>query len=498
MYSLQNTKEWHSLEEYQRKFAKTLAALFQDEPDRTNAWRFSCGPLCVDFSTTHLTEELRDLLCRLAQARDIEAWRDQMFDGACINSSENRAVLHTALRAKTGTITVDGDNVIPLIHNERKKIKEFVEAVHSGTWRGASGKKIEHIINIGIGGSDLGARLAVEALSTYHKGLNVHFVANVDAAEINKALSLCNPETTLFVIVSKTFATQETLLNAARAKAWLVEALGEHAIAHHFVAVSTNQEAIKEFGITRSFAMWDWVGGRYSLWSSAGLSLALAVGYEAFQDMLDGAAKMDAHFRTAPLHQNIPVLMALMSVWCLNFEGFLGTAVLPYSERLHDLPRYVQQLDMESNGKSVTRDGDKIDYTTGGIVFGGCGTVSQHSFHQWLHQGTFRVLSIFIGTREDDLNQPEAHQILTLHREAQIKALAFGEKTSDPARTNEGNRPALSLTLAQHNPENLGLLLALFEHSVFTQGVIWGINSFDQFGVELGKKLVINAMRKPL
>ncbi len=453
----------------------------------------------ADFSRAQITAEALALLLDLAKAQNLEAWRDKMFAGEKINVTEGRAVLHTALRAQTDApVQVDGQNVVPAIRATQKKMEEFAAAVREGKWLGATGRRIENIVNIGIGGSDLGPRLVVGALRGQASGPRVRFVANVDPADMAFTLKECDPATTLFIVVSKTFTTQETLLNANAARRWLAASLGEDATRRHFVAVSTNRQAAEAFGIDpdNRFAMWDWVGGRYSLWSAVGLSIALAAGWGAFQELLAGAAAMDAHFRAAPLEANMPFLMAATGLWHRNFGGTEALAVLPYSERLRDLPRFLQQLDMESNGKRVTREGEPVDYPTGPVVFGDCGSVSQHSFHQWLHQGPCRVWAEFIGVRQDDLNEPEAHDVLLAHMNAQMAALADGRTAQDPARENPGGKPLLALWLDAPAPYNLGLLLALYEHKVFCQGVLWGVNSFDQFGVELGKRLAQEILAK--
>ncbi len=493
------TEAWGQLQaHYEKTKDVSLAALFEQDPARAQKWGFSLGGLTADFSHTHLTGEMLDLFLDFAKEQELKAWREKMFTGAKINNTEDRAVLHVALRGGTeAPVLVDGKDIVPEISATHAKMESFVMQVRDGTWCGATGQPIRAIVNIGIGGSDLGPRLVVSALSSRAKGPKVHFVANVDAFALNDVLEGLDPATTLFVVVSKTFTTQETLLNASSARQWLIDALGEDAVAQHFVAVSTNQVAVEAFGMAPDnvFAMWDWVGGRYSLWSAVGLSIALSIGWEGFKKLLSGAAQMDRHFATAPLARNIPFLMGALGVWYRNFGQAPALAVLPYAERLRDLPRFLQQLDMESNGKSVTRDGEALDYETAPIIFGECGSVSQHSFHQWLHQGTGLVLSDFIGVREDDQNRPDHHAILHAHMKAQIDALAFGEKQTDPAKANAGNKPSESLTLERLDPENLGLLLALYEHKIFVQGVLWEIDSFDQFGVELGKKLAKDSLK---
>lgn len=491
---------WTELKAQAEKMkAVRLNDLFVQDPDRAKRMTIKVNGLEADFSRHHITPETLGLLVDLAKAQGLESWREKMFAGEKINNTEKRAVLHTALRAQTDApVFVDGEDVMPAIRALHEKLSRFVEAVRCGAWQGATGQAIRDVVNIGIGGSDLGPRLVVNALRAQANGPRVHFVANVDATDITDVVRDLDPATTLFVIVSKTFTTQETLLNARSARAWLVAALGEAAVAKHFVAVSTNRQAVETFGIDASnmFAMWDWVGGRYSLWSAVGIGIALSIGWEGFQALLAGAAAMDEHFRSAPLEKNMPVLMALVGVWSRNFRDAPALAVLPYSERLRELPRFLQQLDMESNGKAVTREGEAVDYATGPIVFGECGSVGQHSFHQWLHQGTQPIPADFIGVRQDDRGRPEHHAVLQAHMMAQIEALKSGRTDPDPARVNPGNKPSTVLWLAALDPLTLGQLLALYEHKIFCQGLVWGLNSFDQFGVELGKKLAQEILDK--
>jgi glucose-6-phosphate isomerase len=497
--NLTQKPEWQALEAHRETMrAISLRDLFAADPGRAARFTLKVDGLAADFSRHHLTDETVSLLANLARAQNLEDWRARMFRGDKINNTEDRAVLHTALRTTSDKpVLVDGRDVIPEVRALQKRMVAFTDEVREGRWRGATGKPMVDVVNIGIGGSDLGPRLAVGALRSFTKdGPRVHFVANADAADLLGVLAGLDPATTLFVVVSKTFTTQETLLNATTARQWLTGALGEGAVTRHFAAVSTNLKAIASFGIAEAnvFPMWDWVGGRFSLWSSVGLSVALAIGWNNFKALLDGAAEMDEHFFTVPLAQNMPVLMALAGIWNRNFLGSACHAVLPYSERLRDLPRYLQQLEMESNGKSVTREGEALDYPTAPALFGECGTIGQHSFHQWLHQGTDITPADFIGVREDDLNRLEHHRALLANMEAQAEALKLGRQADDPRRTNPGNRPSTLLWLDRLDPRGLGLLLALYEHKVFVQGVVWGINSFDQWGVELGKALAKEAM----
>lgn len=488
------TASWPKLRAHYEKMKDVrLDDLFAQDPARAERWTLCVGGLEVDLSRNHLTDETVDLLLELAREQKLEERREQMFTGAKINNTEGRAVLHTALRShRDEAILVDGADVKPAIQALHEKLGAFVSDVREGRWLGAGGQAITDVVNIGIGGSDLGPRFVVGALRSLATGPRVHFVANVDATDIQDVLERLNPATTLFIVVSKTFTTQETLLNARTARLWLTGALGEAAVARHFVAVSTNARAVEDFGIdaqNNMFEMWDWVGGRYSLWSAVGVSIALAIGWHKFLRLLGGASLMDEHFRTAPLRENLPVLMAAAGLWYRNFWNASALAILPYSERMRDLPRYLQQLDMESNGKAVTREGEAVDYATGPIIFGECGSVGQHSFHQWLHQGPSLVCADFIGIRRDERAENEHHIVLCAHMQAQIKALQSGRVGKDAARTNPGNKPSNTIWLERLSPMNLGALLALYEHKVFVLGVLWGINSFDQFGVELGKQL---------
>jgi len=485
---------WKELRTHQEKVrCARLASLFKHDAKRGERFTIGLPGLTADFSRNHLTDETLGLLIKLAEAREVEDWRARMMRGWKVNTTEGRAALHTALRARTDApVLVDKSNVIPDVRDVQRCMESFAGDVREGRWLGATGKAITDVVNIGIGGSDLGPRLVAGALRTFAKGgPRAHFAANADAADLMGVLEGVDPATTLFIVVSKTFTTQETLLNASTARQWLVDKLGPEAVARHFVAVSTNLRAVGAFGIAPEnvFPMWDWVGGRYSLWSAVGLSIVLAIGWSNFKALLDGAAAMDEHFSITPAARNMPVVMALTGIWYRNFWGLGCQAILPDSERLRDLPRYLQQLGMESNGKSVTREGAAVDYATAPAIIGECGTIGQHSFHQWLHQGTDVTPCDFIGIREDDLGQPEHHKVLLANLRAQAEALMLGAQEADSHRTNPGNRPSTILWLDRLDPRGLGMLLALYEHKVFVQGVIWGINSFDQFGVELGKKL---------
>lgn len=449
-----------------------------------------------DFSKNGIDDDAFGSLLDLARDRDVEGLRDRMFSGEAINSTEGRAVLHVALRDASGTYRVDGDDVSPGIRAVNGRMASFVEAIHSGTWTGATGKRIRTIVNIGIGGSHLGPQAVATALSPYaHTEIDVRFVSNVDGHDLAGTLAAVNPEETIFLIASKTFTTQETMTNAVSARAWIIDNLGDDAVARHFAALSTNRDAVISFGIDPDniFEFWDWVGGRYSLWSAIGLSIALAVGWERFSELLAGAHEMDEHFRQAPLEENLPVLMALVGVWNINFLGMKSLSVLPYDQRLRLFPAMLQQLDMESNGKRVGIEGEAVDYPTAPVIFGEAGTNGQHSFHQLLHQGTDVVPADFIVVAEPAHNLGGHQDKLLSHALAQSQALMTGrtleEADGNPHRVFPGNRPSNTIVLKRLDPRSVGKLIALYEHKVFVQGAIWGINSFDQWGVELGKEL---------
>ncbi|MDX2028019.1 MAG: glucose-6-phosphate isomerase [Alphaproteobacteria bacterium] len=492
MAGLTQLPEWQNLLRH-RDALKSSADVILNDPQRLDNCEIALDGLRLNYALHQVTPETISLLVKLAEAQKLAEWRSRMLNGEKVNSTESRAVLHTALRQTSDApVKVDGKDVIPEIRAVRKRMADFVENVRSGQWKGATGKSIRHIVNIGIGGSDLGPRLAVQALAPYASKLQVHFAANADAFDLLATLKNIDPAETLFVVVSKTFTTQETLLNAQTARQWLTAKLGDKAVAQHFVAVSTNAAETAKFGIPAAnmFPMWDWVGGRFSLWSAVGLSVALGIGMENFDAMLSGAAAMDEHFKNAPLARNMPVLLALLGIWQRNFMGAGALAILPYSERLRELPRYLQQLEMESNGKSVSRDGKTVDYETAPAIFGDCGTISQHSFHQWLHQGTGKIPADFIGIMEDDLNQPTHHRALLANMAAQACALAFGNsQAAAPQDMYVGERSSTLIMLDRLDPKHFGMLLALYEHKVFTQGILWNINSFDQPGVDLGKKM---------
>ncbi len=481
-----------------------LRTLFNEDHDRFNKYHIAFNDFLLDYSKNKITDETLQLLLKLADESDLKNQINAMFEGKKINTTENRAVLHTALRNRSNTpIYVDDKDVMPEINAVLEQMHQFSDSVRNGQWLGFTGKKIKNVVNIGIGGSDLGPQMAHDALYYYKtEELTFHFVSNVDGTDISETLKKCDPETTLFIISSKTFTTQETMANAQTARDWLCVHLGQEATEKHFVAVSTNKKAVKEFGINpkNMFVFWDFVGGRYSLWSAIGLSLMLAIGYDGFIQMLEGAYEMDMHFKNTPFKENIPVILALIGLWNTTYLNAESYAVLPYDQYLAKLPLYLQQLDMESNGKSVKKTGKKVDYATGPILFGTAGTNGQHSFYQLIHQGTHVIPADFIAPIHSLNETGLHHDMLLANVVAQSEALMKG-KTEDelrqegvaeeliPFKTFEGNRPSNTLLFDKMTPKALGSLIALYEHKVFVQGVIWRVNSFDQFGVELGKQL---------
>ena len=492
---LRSRPEWKALEAHHAAMRDVhLRDLFAKDAGRGERLTAEAAGLYLDYSKNRVTDETLALLVALAEAAGVRGRMDAMFAGDKINVTERRPVLHVALRApRTASIVVDGENVVPEVHAVLDRMATFAEQVRSGAWTGFTGRRIRNVVNIGIGGSDLGPVMAYEALRhESHRDLTCRFVSNVDGADFLEATRDLEPAETLFVVASKTFTTLETLTNARTARAWLLRALGdERAVARHFVAVSTNAPEVRQFGIDTEnmFPFWDWVGGRYSLWSAIGLSLMLAIGPVAFRAMLAGAHDMDEHFRTAPFARNLPVLLALIGLWYDDFFGAETYAVLPYSQYLARLPAYLQQLDMESNGKSVDLDGRRVEYQTGPIVWGAAGTNGQHAFYQLLHQGTKLVPTDFIGFCQPLDELGDHHTLLAANLFAQTEALAFGRSAPDPARSFDGNRPSNTILADRLTPATLGALIALYEHKVFVQGAIWRINSFDQWGVELGKVL---------
>jgi glucose-6-phosphate isomerase len=498
---------WKALEANYKKVRKLhLRKLFANEPDRGERLRLTAAGVYLDYSKNRITDETLKLLFQLATESGLRDRIDAMFRGEKINITENRAVLHVALRAPRGSsIFVDGENVVPTVHAVLDKMAMFSERIRSGEWKGHTGKRIRNVINIGIGGSDLGPVMAYEALKHYsERGMTFRFVSNVDGTDVTEAVRDLDASETLFIVSSKTFTTLETMTNAQAARAWSLAGLGNEpsAVARHFVAVSTNAAEVSKFGIDTAnmFEFWDWVGGRYSMDSAIGLSTMIAIGPDNFREMLDGFHEMDEHFRTTPFEHNLPVLMGLLAVWYANFFGTETVAVLPYEQYLKRFPAYLQQLTMESNGKHVTLDGTEVNYQTGAIYWGEPGTNGQHSFYQLIHQGTRLIPCDFIAFGHALNPVGRQHDMLMANVFAQSEALAFGktrdqvkaEGTPDwlvPHRVFEGNRPSNTIILERLTPGALGKLIALYEHSVFTQGTIWNIDSFDQWGVELGKVL---------
>lgn len=486
--------------------------LFAEDTERFNRFSTRFEDILLDYSKNRITEETKQLLLELAQGAELKDAIEQLFTGQKINATEDRAVLHVALRNRSNTpIEVDGADVMPEVNAVLDKMKTFSEKVISGEWKGYTGQAITDVVNIGIGGSDLGPVMVTEALKPYKNHLNLHFVSNVDGTHIAETLKAVNPETTLFLIASKTFTTQETMTNAHTARTWLLDAAGDDsAVAKHFVAISTNEKEVSKFGIDTEnmFVFWDWVGGRYSLWSAIGLSIILSVGYENFVELLEGAHAMDNHFRTAAFEENIPVTLALLGIWYNNFYGAQTQVILPYDQYLHRFAAYFQQGDMESNGKYVGRDGQPVDYQTGPIIWGEPGTNGQHAFYQLIHQGTKLIPADFIAPAISHNPIGEHHKILLSNFFAQTEALMNGKtaeeviaefqsKNVSPEvyeslvafKVFEGNRPTNSFLVKSITPRTLGSLIAAYEHKIFVQGVIWNIYSFDQWGVELGKQL---------
>ncbi|HEY6720546.1 MAG TPA: glucose-6-phosphate isomerase [Burkholderiales bacterium] len=492
MSQLVRSPAWKALAAHQKRIAATsLSELFAADASRAQGFFLEAGGLLLDYSKHRVDAQAMRLLAALAGQAQVSGWIARMFAGDSINNTEGRAVLHTALRSRD-TAFPKGSDVMPAVRSAIELMRHFVGEAQRGALRGSGGQAVTDIVNIGIGGSDLGPRMLARALRKFRKpGPRLHFVANVDPADLETTLAGLAPATTFFIVASKTFTTTETLDNTARARAWLETALGESAgLSRHFAAVTANASAAAAFGVPpeRVFPLWDWVGGRYSVWSAVGLPVALATGMDAFEEFLEGARAMDGHFRTAPVERNMPVLLALLEIWYVNFFGAQSRAVIPYSEDLRDLPAYLQQLEMESNGKRVDRDGNEVDSATAPVVWGAAGTPSQHSFHQLLHQGTPLVPVDFIVIGQD--RKPSAGQAaLAANAIAQSAALAFGKPAAEPHKVLPGNRPSSTLLLEGLTPRALGELIALYEHKVFVEGVIWNLNSFDQWGVEHGKNL---------
>ncbi len=514
MTAISSTPQWKKLEADAAGLARVpMRALFEGDADRFARYFIDAAGLFLDYSKNKLTDEVVEHLLALASAADVEARRAAMFAGEAINTTEDRAVLHMALRAGAAdAYSIAGEDVSAAVRAELNKMKGFCARVHQGAFKGYSGKALDTVVNIGIGGSDLGPQMAVAALQPFWiGGRRTFFVSNVDGQHLADTLGEVDPERTLFIIASKTFTTQETMTNANSARAWFLEnGAGEGDIAKHFIALSTNAEAVAAFGIDKDnmFQFWDWVGGRYSLWSAIGLSIALQVGFENFEKLLAGARRMDEHFKTAPLAQNMPVMLALAGVWNRNFMGASAHAILPYDQHLVRLPAYLQQADMESNGKRVARDGAVVAHATGPVLFGEPGTNGQHAFYQLLHQGTDIISADFIAPAFSQRELGDHHQILLSNFLAQTEALMRGKTETEvrdelrgedktdaeidalsPHKVFPGDRPTNSILMERLEPETLGSLIALYEHKIFVEGVIWGINSFDQWGVELGKVL---------
>jgi glucose-6-phosphate isomerase len=506
------TSAWKKLQVHYAEMQKaSMSAMFQTDNSRAEKFHLKWNDFLVDYSKNRINQETIDLLLELANETGLKNAISDYFGGALINQTENRAVLHTALRAKeSAVINVDGVNVMPEVYAVKNKVKSFTSEVTSGQRTGYTGKSFTDVVNIGIGGSDLGPVMAVEALQYYKNHLNVHFASNVDGDHVNEIIKKLNPETTLFVIVSKTFTTQETLTNSETIKAWFLKSARQEDVAKHFVAVSTNIEKVTEFGINPDnvFPMWDWVGGRFSLWSAVGLSISLAVGFDNFNELLSGANEMDEHFKTADFDKNIPVTLALLSVWYNNFFGAESEALIPYTQYLQKLAPYLQQGTMESNGKSIGRDGKSVNYETGTIIWGEPGTNAQHAFFQLIHQGTKLIPSDFIGFVKPLYGDQDHHDKLMSNFFAQTEALMNGksqeqvqaefdkqglsaEKTKVllPFKVFSGNKPTNTILIQKLTPRALGSLIAMYEHKIFVQGIIWNIFSFDQWGVELGKQL---------
>jgi glucose-6-phosphate isomerase len=509
------TRAWAALEEHRDEMHGVhMRALFVEDPKRFERFSLRFEDLLFDYSKHRITPRTVELLVQLADEAGVPGWIERMFSGERINLTEDRAVLHMALRNRSErSMRVDGVDVMPAVRDVLARMRDFTERVRSGVWRGHTGKAITDVINIGIGGSDLGPVMVTEALRPYWKdGLRVHFVSNVDGTHLAETLKRVDPETVLFTVASKSFTTQETLTNARSARRWLVERLrDDKAVARHFVAMSTNTEQVAAFGIdpANMFGFWDWVGGRYSLWSAIGLPIALVIGMDHFEALLAGGHDVDEHLRTAPLERNIPVIMALLGIWYANFLGADSHAILPYDQYLHRFAAYFQQGDMESNGKGADRDGRPIDgYTTGPVIWGEPGTNGQHAFYQLIHQGTRLVPADFIAPVHSHNPIGEHHAILLANFLAQPEALMRGKTLAEvraelqraglpaervellaPHKVFEGNRPTTSILVDRVDPRTLGRLIALYEHKIFVQGAIWNINSFDQWGVELGKQL---------
>jgi glucose-6-phosphate isomerase len=512
------TKAWGKLTQHFADIKNThLKTLFNENSNRKNDFTLNFNDFEFDYSKNRITKETVKLLLELANEADLKGAMDAYFSGEEINETEKRAVLHTALRNQLDNeILVDNENIMPQIKAALNKIEGFTNKVVSGEWKGFTNKSITDVVNIGIGGSDLGPDMVVESLKYYKNQLNVHFVSNIDGDHVQEVIKNLNPETTLFVIVSKTFTTQETLTNAITIKKWFLQTASEKDIAKHFVAVSTNLKTVSDFGIASEniFPMWNWVGGRFSLWSSVGLSISLAIGFKNFKNLLTGAFEMDEYFKNTPFEKNAPVILSLIGIWYSNFFNSETEVILPYSQYLNKLAPYLQQAIMESNGKSVDRNGNPVNYQTGNIIWGSPGTNSQHAFMQLLHQGTKLIPADFIGFKQSLYGNKDHHEKLMANFFGQIQALAEGKTKEEvhldlkingqineiekllPYKIFEGNKPSTTILIEKLTPKSLGSLIAFYEHKIFIQGVIWNIFSYDQFGVELGKELAQKNLSK--
>ena len=512
------TKAWQKLNNHFNSIKDThLKSLFNENSERKSEFTLNFNDFEFDYSKNRINKETIEILLELANEVDLKSAMDSYFSGEKINKTEKRAVLHTALRSQSDDeVIVDGVNVKPEIKAALAKIEVFTNKVVSGDWKGYTNKSITDIVNIGIGGSDLGPDMVVESLKYYKNNLNVHFVSNIDGDHVQEVIKNLNPETTLFVIVYKTFTTQETLTNATTIKKWFLKSAAESDVAKHFVAVSTNLKTVSEFGIATEniFPMWDWVGGRFSLWSSVGLSISLAVGYNNFNDLLVGAFEMDEHFKNTPFEKNAPVILSLIGIWYTNFFNAESEVILPYSQYLSKLAPYLQQAIMESNGKSVDRNGNRVNYQTGNIIWGAPGSNSQHAFMQLLHQGTKLIPADFIGFNQSLYGDTDHHEKLMANFYGQTQALAEGKTKEEvhldlktqgkmdeiaallPYKVFEGNKPSTAILIEKLTPKTLGSLIAFYEHKIFIQGIIWNIFSYDQFGVELGKELAQKNLSK--
>ena len=514
-----STTAWNEIQNHFETMKNvSMKNMFEEDPSRASKFHIKWNDFLIDYSKNRINQETMDLLVKLANEVHLKEAISDYFDGEIINKTENRAVLHTALRApKQASVKMDGQNIIPEIYEVKSKIKAFTNEIVNGDRKGFTGKTFTDVVNIGIGGSDLGPAMVVEGLQFYKNHLNVHFVSNVDGDHVNEIIKKLNPETTLFVIVSKTFTTQETLTNSETIRTWFLKSAKQEDVAKHFVAVSTNIKNVTKFGINAAnvFPMWDWVGGRFSLWSAVGLSISLAVGFDNFDKVLKGANEMDEHFKTAAFDKNIPVVLALLSIWYNNFFGAESEALIPYTQYLQKLAPYLQQGIMESNGKSIGRDGKPVNYQTGTIIWGEPGTNSQHAFFQLIHQGTKLIPTDFIGFVNSLYGNKDHHDKLMSNFFAQTEALLNGKSEEQvrnefekqglpsekadylaPFKVFEGNKPTNTILINSLTPETLGSLVAMYEHKIFVQGIIWNIFSYDQWGVELGKQLATSILEE--